>query len=294
MTAKSRRVTVGGLNVQYLEAGDGPTLLLLHGLGSSGYLEWRFNLLRLARKRHVVAIDLPGYGTSERPDHHRYSVPFFIDFLAQFLDVLGAGPVDVAGVSFGGRLALGLALDEPGRVRSLTVVNALGLGRPNPLPTYLLMTVPRLGEWIFEQSGRVSRRLSLQQLRALNSLRFHDRRRGREVVDRESVDYVQTLMDDPAYHRAYLATVRSVADFWRVKPGVVVLDRLHRIEVPTLIIWGANDPIFPVRHAREAAARLPHARLEVIDHCGHTPQVEQPELFNRTLLDFLSTASPAG
>jgi pimeloyl-ACP methyl ester carboxylesterase len=291
--ATEGRVEIDGLSIHYLESGAGDPLLLIHGLGSSGFLEWRHNLSRLSRRHHVLAPDLPGYGLSDKPAGRRYSLPFFVDVLEQFLDRLGEARAHVVGVSLGGRIALGLALDAPARVRTLTVVNSLGLGRPSLAQPYALLSLPGVGEWIFHRVNQALPRLRPQHLGWLNMLRFHNRRRGREVVDEQTLSHIHQMTAGGGYARAYLATLRNLRHRAGLRTGVLVTERLPQIQAPTLIVWGRNDGLFPVSHARAAHAAIAGSTLRIIDRCGHNPQAEQPELFNRILLEFLSTASSA-
>ena len=96
-----------------------------------------------------------------------------------------------------------------------------------------------------------------------------------------------TLLATPAYRAAYLSALRSIAGMRQLRDGVVVQDRLTELRMPTLLIWGGHDHIFPASHAQVAVGRIPNGRLEVFDDSGHTPQMEEPERFNRLVLDFL-------
>src|SRR6266567_5607315 len=124
-------VKVGRLSVHHTHGGQGsPPVLFVHGLGSSGYIEWRFNLPVIARKHRVLAPDLPGFGRTDKPRGGRYGIAYFARTLVRYLDGLDLRSVAVVGTSMGGRVALELALRAPGRVERLVLVNALGLGRP--------------------------------------------------------------------------------------------------------------------------------------------------------------------
>ncbi len=142
-TVREHRVTVDGAQVQYLDAGTGPPLLLLHGHEQSA-TSWRWVMPALARTHRVLALSLPGHGETDCVGGYAPGADL-APFVAAFLDTLEVGRVDVVGNSAGGAVALRLALADPHRVRTLTLVDSAGLGRHvNPL--LALDTVPGLGE----------------------------------------------------------------------------------------------------------------------------------------------------
>src|ERR1700674_4436887 len=136
---------MGSLRVHHMHGGRGTPVLFIHGLGSSSYMEWRFNLEFAAARHRVYAPDLPGFGRTEKP-RARYGIPYFTRFIERYMEGRGLRSAAVVGASLGGRVALELALENPHLVRKLVLVNALGLGRPNVHVSYGLVTAPRLGE----------------------------------------------------------------------------------------------------------------------------------------------------
>src|SRR3979409_1838361 len=143
-TLPSGYTELGSLRVHHVHGGRGSPVLFIHGLGSSGYIEWRFNLESAAHRHRVFAPDLPGFGRSEKP-RARYGIPYFTRFIERYMDARGLRSAAVVGTSLGGRIALELALENPRRVSKLVLVNALGFGRPNVHVSYGLVTIPRLG-----------------------------------------------------------------------------------------------------------------------------------------------------
>jgi pimeloyl-ACP methyl ester carboxylesterase len=147
---EDRRVVVDGMNAQYLEAGTGSVLVLLHGHEQNA-ASWRWIMPALARTRRVIAVSLPGHGETDPADGGYAPGRDLRPFVADFLDSLGIGTVDLVGHSAGGAVALNLALADPTRVRTLALVASSGLGRGvNPL--IALDTVPGLGEWAIRLS----------------------------------------------------------------------------------------------------------------------------------------------
>jgi pimeloyl-ACP methyl ester carboxylesterase len=264
-------------------------VLFIHGLGSSGYIEWRFNLEATSGTHRVYAPDLPGFGRSEKP-RARYGIPYFTRFIERYLESRGLRSAAVVGASLGGRIALELALEKPRLVRKLVLVNALGLGRPNVHVSYGLVTIPRLGEAVMKMARGALHWAPSQMIRRVAgrlSGASHDLKR---TMDDAYLDDLRELYAAEGYHDAYLATVRSLVTPTAVfGPGQHDLTRrLTELQMPVQLIWGANDPLFPVAHAARAHSLIEHSRLAVIEGAGHTPQAERPEEFNRVLNKFLN------
>ncbi len=280
---------VGALKLHHTYGGRGaPPILFVHGLGSSGYIEWRFNLPFFARKHRVLAPDLPGFGRTDKPRTAKYGISYFARSLERYLDAIGVRRAVVVGASMGGRVALELALEYQTRVSKLVLVNSLGLGRPRVQFFYPLMLLPRVGE----AAMRVAREAVSRVPPAV--IRRWAARYGRITTDLERmVDdaYLADLREMLAaegYAEAYLATVRSMASPAALFGMHDLSGRLGELRMPVMLVWGADDPLFPVTHATRAHSLLPSSRLAVIDGAGHTPQSERPDEFNRAVGDFLA------
>src|SRR5207248_1644758 len=131
-----------------MHGGRGPAVVFVHGLGSSGYMEWRHTLESTAARHRVFAPDLPGYGRSDKP-RARYTIPYFARFISRYMEERGLRAAALVGTSLGGRIALEVALERPKLVRKLVLINTLGLGRPQvrmAQMAYGLVTIPRVGE----------------------------------------------------------------------------------------------------------------------------------------------------
>jgi pimeloyl-ACP methyl ester carboxylesterase len=288
-TLRSGFLQVGALKVHHTHGGRGSPVLFIHGLGSSGYIEWRFNLEAASVSHRVYAPDLPGFGRSEKP-RARYGIPYFTRFIERYVEGRGLRSVAVVGTSLGGRVALELALENPRLVRKLVLVNALGLGRPNVHVSYGLVTIPRLGEAVMNVAQDALRWAPSQIIRRVAgrlSGASHDLKR---TMDDAYLDNLRELYAAKGYHDAYLATVRSLVTPKAMFGGQHdVTTRLTELKMPVQFIWGADDPLFPVAHAARAHSLIEHSRLAVIEGAGHTPQAERPEEFNRVLNRFLES-----
>lgn len=280
---------MGSLRVHHMHGGRGTPVLFIHGLGSSGYMEWRFNLEFAAARHRVYAPDLPGFGRTEKP-RARYGIPYFTRFVDRYMEARGLRSAAVVGASLGGRIALELALENPKRVRKLVLVNALGLGRPNLQLSYGLMTLPRVGEAFMKFASDAVQWVPQPMIRRVAARYAGSSRNLKRTMDDSYFSNLRELYAADGYPDAYLATVRSL-----VTPKAIfaadydLSKRLSEVKVPVQLIWGADDPLFPVAHAARAHALIKQSRLAVLEGAGHTPQAERPEEFNRVLENFLSS-----
>jgi pimeloyl-ACP methyl ester carboxylesterase len=284
MDHQVRRVRIHGHEVVYREAGDGPVLLLLHGIAGSSRA-WREVMPELSEDHRVIAPDLLGHGESAKPLGD-YSLGAFASGLRDLLGVLDVDRATIVGQSFGGGVAMQLAYQHPELCERLVLVDSGGLGREVSLilravtlPGADLLLPVLFPAFVKERGDQVSRFLLRRGIRS-----------GRAA----EMWLAYRSLTESDNRRAFVRTMRSVID-----PGgqsVSALDRLYlATAVPTLIVWGADDPIIPVSHAHAAHEAIPGSRLEIIEGVGHFPHVEDPARFTAVLRDFLATtpAAPA-
>ena len=287
----SGMINLGDLRVHQLQGGHGPPVLFIHGLGSSGYMEWRFNLEPAAVRHRVYAPDLPGYGRTEKP-RVCYTIAYFASFIEHYMDDCGLAAAAIVGASLGGRIALEIALENPRLARRLVLVNALGLGRPKPQMAqmaYGLVTVPHVGEAVMRFTRSALRWAPPRTIRRVAGRFAGSSSDLEKVMDDDYLDNLREMYETRDFHNAYLSTVRSLIHPRALLGGQHdVSQRLSELKMPVQLIWGADDPLFPVAHATRAHALIPDCKLAVIEGAGHTPQAERPDEFNRLLNDFLS------
>jgi pimeloyl-ACP methyl ester carboxylesterase len=264
-------ITVDGIRIHYAEAGEGPALVLLHGL-SATHINWEHTIAAFAGRWRVIAPDLPGHGRSAKPDAP-YTIDFYAGVIRSLGHALGIDEAVVAGNSLGGQIALEIALEYPTWARALVLAAPAGgfapgmaavgraleaLARPRVLRTALPLA---LGRSFYDRS----------------LAGYEERRR---VLAERIAD-----ADFPDFARAVARTLAAVLGAGH--------QPLERVTQPTLVVWGRNDRMIPVSSSRRLARAIPHARLIVLERCGHVAMLEQPAQFNHALEDFLHSVEAA-
>jgi pimeloyl-ACP methyl ester carboxylesterase len=248
--------------------------VLLHGLTAT-HRYWKQNIDALAATRRVIAVDLPGFGRSPKPDAD-YSIPWLVRALVHFLDGLGLARVSLVGNSMGGHLAMATALAHPERVDKLVLVDPAGV---TALPLWLL----RVASWLaVSAAGMVSvdpPRVPRPFVQALFAAVFPTRP---DLAARYVKAYARAIAS-PEYPLHLRAAVRAA----RGVTAMPLHDKLAALRRPTLIIWGAKDLLLPARAARRLQRLIDGSQLLIYRESGHCPMVDQPERFNRDVLAFL-------
>jgi pimeloyl-ACP methyl ester carboxylesterase len=273
---KDQYIQVGSIRTRYWALGDGKsTAILIHGLGR--YIEdWGDNITALAQGRRVYALDLPGFGRSDKP-HAMFSIPYFTDFVKEFMIIQGIDKAALIGESMGGGIVLYYALQYPHQVEKMVLADSAGLGKEVSIDLRVA-SVPILGELF----SRPSRKGSVYLLRQL----FYDQ----DLITDQMIEENYEMTSLPGAQRCMLSALRSMCNIGGGKGNALrlILDRLKEIEVPTLVIWGAQDLVLPVAYAHLAAKRVPNATLHIFDPCGHIPNIECAQEYNKLVIDFLS------
>ncbi len=262
------------IRIRYWDEGSGSPVLLLHGLGGAAEY-WRRNVWALAEGHRTVAIDLPGFGRSQK-QLPRVSPGYAVEFLMWLADALKIPRMHLVARSLSGYIALRFALVHPERLRRLVIVAGAGLGRELPLALRLL-NVPLLGELLYRPT-RWSLRIRERAL-------YHE---PAQVTD-AWLEKLEILARQPGAKEFALRVVRMGSDLGGQRRQLYepLLHRLREIEAETLVVWGAQDRMVPLSHGYRLAAHLPRAQLRILDDCGHQPQIERVEEFNELVLDFL-------
>jgi len=273
-----QRVTIHGHEVVYRRCGEGPPLLLIHGMAGSS-TTWREAMPILARSHDVIAPDLVGHGGSAKPPGD-YSLGAFASGLRDLMGVLDVPRATVVGQSLGGGVAMQLAYQHPELVERMVLVSSGGLGREvswllraAALPGSEYVMPALFPAFVRSWGDSVSRFLLRRGVRAPRAAAMWDAYAGLTEGDNR---------------KAFVRTLRAVVDAGG--QAVNANDRLYlTARMATLIIWGDNDPIIPVAHAQAAHEAMPGSRLEIFEGCGHFPHAEEPLRFTDTINDFVRT-----
>ena len=258
-------VTIYGQKIHYLEAGSGPNLILLHGLGGSSQV-WNFNIGPLAEKYHVFVPDQIGFGKSDKPLVN-YRVRTYVDFLDQFCKQLNIERPILVGNSMGGWISAIYTATYPDRVAKLVLVDAAGYAPPKDYDT-----------------------------RAFYGLNPTTRAEMKILVAK--VFYNKAFQSDAAIDQSMMArlgagdgyTIKSIIE--SIIRGEDLLDDFAKtIKTPTLLIWGRQDGLVPLSDGERLHKDIAGSTMVVIDECGHIPNLEKPGEFNAAVLKFLSAGA---
>jgi pimeloyl-ACP methyl ester carboxylesterase len=275
-------VTLHGRESGYLIGGEGPVLLLIHGM--AGTCEnWREVIESLTRHYTVIAPDLPGHGLSAGGQGD-YSLGNLAAGLRDLLLVLGHERATIVGHSLGGGIAMQFSYQFPEMVERLVLVSSGGLGL-EVSPVLRAAALPGAELFIAATAG-TGQKIGGAIGRGLAKVGV------KPAADLAEVARGYGSLAEPERRKAFLATLRSVVGTEGQR--VSAADRFYLAEeVPVLIVWGARDPIIPASHGEDAHRALPGSRLEIFDGVGHMPQIEQPSRFITVLEDFLAETEPA-
>lgn len=258
-----------GIDIHYVEKGEGGTLMLVHGF-TSNLFSWNEVMPELSSHYRVIALDLPGYGFSDKPEDVTYDYKLFSDSIKQFLDTKGIGKLSIAGNSMGGGTSIRFTLDHPGMVEKLILVDSAGVKfEHSPILTVMFGT-PGLNNFIFSiiSEGLVKRSLK-------TCCYYNDD----AVTDERAHLYTLPFRTEGALNAASKTVMQN--DFGSLE------SELGNIQAPTLIVWGEKDLLIPATAAGKFNRLIPDSKLVMIEKCGHMPQEEKPAETTAAFIDFL-------
>ncbi len=273
-----KTATVRNIELGYVDEGQGDVLLLIHGLGSNAK-GWSRNIDALSRDHRVLAVDLPGYGQSDK-GYYEYSLEFYAQVLKEFLNGLGVDQAVYVGHSMGGQIALVSALEYPETVKDLVLISPAGF------ETF----TDGEGDWMRRVvSAKFVSETTVRGVGINLKSNFYD---APEEADFMITDRIQIrgASDFDRYCYAVSLNVAAMLD-------APVYDRLGEIPHRALVLFGENDNLIPNRflHGGETAtvavpgvAKLQNGELQMLPKCGHFVQFEKPEETNEAIADFLS------
>jgi pimeloyl-ACP methyl ester carboxylesterase len=275
-------IELHGHTVGFQAAGEGPLLLLLHGITSTSEC-WRDVMPALAERYTVIAPDLLGHGRSAKP-RGDYSLGAYAAGVRDLLAVLGFERGTVVGHSLGGGIAMQFSYLFPERVERMALIGSGGLGK-EVHPALRAATLPG-SEWVLPLMA------SELTVNAGHAVRKVTERLGIDVPPdiAEFARGYASLVHEGA-RDAFLHTMRSVID--QNGQRISALDRLYLADqIPTLIMWGSDDPVIPVEHGRNAHRIVKHSRYVELEGSGHWPMLDAPERFIAELAGFIDETEP--
>jgi pimeloyl-ACP methyl ester carboxylesterase len=270
----SHFVNVDGARVHYQEFGDsaGPPVILIHGFTASVYV-WKTVAPMLAEAGfRVIAVDLLGFGYSEKPRWFDYSIQSQARMISRFMNRLGIGRASIVGNSYGGAVALNLTLDYPDAVNKLVLVDPVTNDDPKDHPLLRLASLRAVGELITPLIAD-SKFFMRHRMRGTIAKANH------HLVTEERMAAIRRPLNSVEGHRSLLATSRN----WNAKR---IEQDAHLIKQPTLIIWGDQDTVIPIKRGYKLRQGISNSRLVVLRNCGHVPPEEKSELFSDLVAEF--------
>ena len=269
-TVVEKDAVVLGFKLHYREAGTGPTVVLLHGLGGDGS-RWAPNIGPISTKFHVIALDQIGFGQSDKPMAN-YHAGMLAEFLARFLPAIGVSKVSLVGNSMGAAVALYTAVHYPQLIDRLVLGDGGGFRRPEEVAV-----PPAVNSHVRDiQNGVTS-----DETREFIKIMFHNK----------------SLVTDRVVEDNLILRLRSAYAIGRWQKsdangrGGLTEEEVRGVKAPTLIVWGKYDELANPAGADRLAATIPGSRRVLIDDCGHLPQLEKSAEFNRIVTDFLTHGS---
>jgi len=257
-----KSVEINGSKIHYLEEGDSENiLLLLHGLGASAE-RWEDVIPLFAKKFRVIVPDLIGFGYSDKPTID-YTTDYFAEFMSKFVEKIGIKEMSIIGSSLGGQIAAEFIINQNMNVKKLILVSPSGV---------MKHSTPALNTYI-------SAALYPNTDSALNAFQAMS---GRKKIDEKIVSGFIERMQLPNAKMAFMSTLLGLSN------SKVVTEKLQLITIPTLIVWGENDPVIPIEYAQSFISGINDCRFYKMIGCGHTPYAEEPDTFFQIVSDFLN------
>ena len=267
-----KAVMAGNLNTNYHDYGQGAPVLLIHGSGPgvSAWANWRLVIPELAKTQRVLAPDMVGFGFTERPQDIVYGMDVWVRQAVDFMDAMDLARVDLVGNSFGGGLALALAIRHPQRVRRLVLMGAVGVDFP--------ITPGLDAVWGYEPSYENMRRI--MDVFAYN--------RSLVTDDLAHMRYEASVR--PGFQESYARMFPAPRQRW-VQSLASPEDHIAALPHETLIVHGREDQVIPVENSQRLFRLIPKSQLHLFGQCGHWTQIEHAARFARLVSNFLQEDS---
>jgi pimeloyl-ACP methyl ester carboxylesterase len=260
-TLEEKTVNIDGNSIRFLEEGDSDhVLLLIHGLGASAE-RWENVIPLFSKKYRVIVPDLIGFGHSEKPSVD-YTTDYFADFMYKFVSKMQIKNFSIIGSSLGGQIGAEFTSNHNDLVKKLVLVSPSGIMKHSTpaLDTYIMAALYPNSE---------SATMAFQTMS------------GQTQIDEELITGFVERMKMPNAKMAFMSTLLGLRD------AEIITEKLGMITIPTLIVWGENDPVIPIKYSESFVSSINDCRFYKMVKCGHTPFVEDPKGFFDLVSDFL-------
>lgn len=267
--ATGKFINLNGHPTHYIEKGEGDPVILLHGYAADSY-SWNNNIDALAKSFKVYALDLWGFGYSTR-DPLGYGYSLYTNQLLNFMDALNIEKASLVGQSMGGGTAINFCVQHRERVNKLILVSPGGMPNP-PILAHRIVALPGLGEFLLGLKTNFIRRLIIKRVFVY-----------KKKISRDYLDNLTRFQKVGGTNEVLLKVLRL--RFFDTLLNEI--RRLGQMDVPILIVWGRHDKSIPVERGQAMHRILKGSRLEVFEYSAHVAHDEQPEEFNRLVIEFL-------
>lgn len=266
----AKSIKTGDFNTNYHDVGEGGVpLLLAHGSGPgvSAWANWRLVLPILSQNRRVLAPDFVGFGYTDRPEGLALNMKTWVKQLVDFIDALGIKKVDIVGNSFGGGLAINMALDYPDRIRKIVLMGSMGVSFP--------ITEGLDNVWGYEPS--------VENMKVAIDSFVYDKARSTE--DLAKMRYEASI--EPGFQESFSSMFPAPRQRW-VESMARTDEEIKTIDKPTLIVHGREDEVIPVENSYRLINLIENSQLHIFGKCGHWTQIEHYEEFAHIVDTFLT------
>ncbi len=273
----TKRITLkNGLNTRVFDSGTNkPIVILIHGLANSIEI-WERVIPNLTSQYRVIALDIPGFGEADRPEAD-YDSRFFVEQLLAFMDAMKIAKAHLVGSSLGGSIVVRFTEHHQSRVNRAVIAAPGGFGRKANF-LMRLPALPVIGYYLGKPTS-MNNAITIR-------LAMYDQKHATPNL----VALVNQYASKLGSHRSFWLTLKSGVGVFGVKDRDHFAEIAKAMQCPTLVIWGREDRVFPSSQADIAMGLLPKGTLKLVDHCGHYPQWEQPEVFVAAVTKHLSSA----
>jgi pimeloyl-ACP methyl ester carboxylesterase len=276
--ANIKQAFINGFSVNYLEAGSGEPVILLHG-GNIGWGQWYPNIKDFAKKYKIYALDLPGAGRSQKINFHSLDLERdLVKTVKEFIDFLSLTSFSLVGSSIGGWICLKLALGDQTKIKKLVVADSLGFMDFMRFSDRLISI--KLFAKLLTKTVLKPHKNNPNIEKFLRDV-FYDKK---TYIKPEFIEYFYETMET-SHNLLFISRMSSIKG---VRKEFLLFNQLNRIKIPTLVIWGEQDKLMPLKKNESNFKFLPKIEVKIIKDAGHIPSVEKSEIFNHTVLEFLS------